>query len=289
MRPGLTTNGTITSTAAWELMLRPELDLWVHHAVRWSSAANSWTAHSRRGQGQPTAHVAADTIERLLCAGRNPRVVMVVRPDSATALPQGIEWLWDRGVRRFDLSLDIWATWNRADLSLLEAGVKTAAAFWRAHLPDIAVNWFDGKAGHLLGVPMEPSARCGFGYGEIAVAPSGNLYPCERLIGDDAADNPMRIEGHVTMGDDFCHGAPGWEAARECAGCLIRQQCATACRCCNFIRTGDPALPDAFLCFLDQVCLRETARTLDTHGDPHVSYAETVPLVNLTPVFGERS
>jgi uncharacterized protein len=177
-------------------------------------------------------------------------------------LPEGIEWLWDRGVQRFDLSLDVWAKWDRSGLKALEAGLQGAAVVWREHLPEIAVNWFDEKAGSLLALPVEVTARCGFGDGEIAVAPSGNLYPCERLIGVDAADNPMRLSGHVLQGDDFCRAAPPVQAAAECEGCAMRRQCGTFCRCSNYVRTGDIHRPDALLCFLDRVCVRESARAL---------------------------
>ena len=137
---------------------------------------------------------------------------MVVRPDSAALLPAGIRWLWERGVRRFDPSLDVWASWDRAGLESLEAGLIRAADFWRQHLPEIGVSWFDEKAAHLLGLPIEASPRCGFGDGELAMAPSGNLYPCERLIGEDIP-HPLRLPGHALAGHDFCRSSmPGRSA-----------------------------------------------------------------------------
>jgi hypothetical protein len=42
----------------------------------------------------------------------------------------------------------------------------------------------------------------------------------------------------------------------------VRQQCGTNCRCSNFVRTGDIRRPDALLCFLDRLRVRETARIL---------------------------
>jgi uncharacterized protein len=257
LRPGLTTNGTVATAAAWDLMRRPDVDLCVSH----DGLPEIHDRHRRCGQ-EPTAMRAVDTIMRLLAEGRDVRVVMTVRPDSAAALPRGIEWLWQCGVRRFDLSLDVWTKWDRAGLQALESGLRGAADVWRDHLPEIAVNWFDEKAGRLLDLPEEPSARCGFGDGEIAVAPSGSLYPCERLIGEDAADNPMRLPGHALEGDNFCRRTPPTDLAAECAGCAMRQQCGTSCRCSNYVRTGDIRRPDALLCFLDRVRVRETARVL---------------------------
>lgn len=164
-------------------------------------------------------------------------------------------------MRRFDPSLDVWASWDRAALESLEAGLIRAADFWRQHLPEIGVSWFDEKAAHLLGLPIEASPRCGFGDGELAIAPSGNLYPCERLIGEDIP-HPLRLPGHALAGHEFCRSSMPGRSAVECAGCAARQQCNTTCRCNNYVRTGDIRRPDALLCFLDRVCMRETARVL---------------------------
>jgi uncharacterized protein len=258
LRLGMTTNGTIHSDAAWTLMMRPDLELCVSH----DGLPEVHDRHRRRGD-RPSADQVAETFVRLLSAGREVRAVMVVRPDSAARLREGIGWLWERGVRRFDPSLDLWTTWDRAGLESLEAGLNGAAAFWQQHLPEIGVSWFDEKAAHLLGLPIEASARCGFGEGEIAVAPSGNLYPCERLIGEDRLDHPLRLAGNAVAGDDFCRSSMPRRSASECAGCAARQQCSTSCRCSNFVRTGDIHQPDALLCFLDRVCVRETRRVLN--------------------------
>ena len=254
----MTTNGTIVSDAAWMLMTRPGLELCVSH----DGLPEVHDRHRRRGN-QPTARQVTDTLVRLLAAGREVRAVMVVRPDSAAMLPEGIGWLWERGVRRFDPTLDVWASWDRVGLESLEAGLIGAAEFWRQHLPEIGVSWFDEKAAHLLGLPIEASPRCGFGDGEVAVAPSGNLYPCERLIGEDIPDHPLRLPGHALEGHDFCRSSMPGRSAVECAGCAARQQCNTTCRCNNYVRTGDIRRPDALLCFLDRVCVRETARVLN--------------------------
>ncbi len=257
LRLGMTTNGTIVSDAAWALMMRPDMELCVSH----DGMPEIHDRHRRCGD-RPTARQVADTLVRLRDAGRDVRAVTVVRPDSAAMLPEGIGWLWERGVQRFDPTLDVWASWDRAGLKSLETGLIGAAEFWRQHLPEVGVSWFDEKAAHMLGLPIEASPRCGFGDGEMAVAPSGNLYPCERLIGEDARDNPLRLPGHALEGDDFCRSSMPGRSAVECAGCAARQKCNTTCRCNNYVRTGDVRRPDALLCFLDRVCVRETARVL---------------------------
>jgi uncharacterized protein len=255
---GLTTNGTQHTGKAWDVMLRPDLDLCVSH----DGLPEMHNRFRRRSDGSGDALQVSETIRRLQDAGRMPRVVTVVRPESAEFLPQSVQWIFDRGVEQIDLTLDVWADWRTPDVERLEQSLAAAADLWRAGLPDRSINWFDEKTAHLAGVPIEPTARCRFGDGEIAVSPSGNLYPCERLIGEDRPDQPLRLPGHALEGEDFCGSPSPSRSAEACRACAIQGQCNTTCRCNNFVRTGDPTRPDALLCLLDRVCYRETARVL---------------------------
>jgi uncharacterized protein len=216
--------------------------------------------------GQPSCKRVLNTIARLVRDGKEFRLVMVVRPDNVDALPAGMEFLYDQGVRRFSPSLDLWSVWTRADGQRLVKTIYRAADFWKERLPECSVGWFDEKAARLADVPLGETARCGFGAGEIAVTPAGNLYPCERLVAADEATNPMRLPGNTFDGIDFLayQPSPG-KAASECAQCAVQSQCSTTCRCSNYVRTGDVGRPDGLLCLWDQACLRETARVLNSH------------------------
>ena len=161
-------------------------------------------------------------------------------------------------------SLDVWAAWTREDAAFLDAAVARCARFWRGRLPDVSITWFDEKAAFLSGLRMGPTARCGFGDGAVAVAPSGHLYPCERLIGEDRVTNPMRIPGHALQGEDFLSlDAAPTRCAPACSTCQAQSMCNTTCRCSNYVRTGNVAAPDGLLCFWNQACVRESAGVID--------------------------
>ena len=258
LRPGLTTNGTVRSMAAWDVMMRPELDL----CVSCDGLPNVHDRHRRATDGRGSAERVLGTIRRLLEVDRDFPVIMVIRPDTVPHLPAGIEWLRGQGVLRIDLALDVWAVWESSDVERLEEALIAVADIWREGLPDGAINWFDEKAAHLAKLPMNRSARCGFGDGEIAVAPSGHLYPCERLIGEDQLGHPMRLPGHALDGSDFCRSSMPGRSDPACSPCAIASHCNTTCRCNNYVRTGDITRPDALLCLLERVCCRETARVL---------------------------
>ncbi len=255
----LTTNGTQLSAAAWEILTMPELDLAISH----DGLPGVHDRHRRTADGHGTSGLVLDTMRRLLAAGKEFRVVMVVRPDTLDSLPDGMEFLRAQGVRRVEPSLDLWTRWRRDDGPRLAAAIERCAQIWRAAFPDFSVSWFDEKAGMLSRAPVSETARCGFGEGQIAVAPSGNLYPCERLIGEDSPSNPMRLPGHALEGSDFVFKRKSEaRSAEACDVCAVAEMCSTTCRCSNYVRTGSVSQPDGLLCLLNQVCLRETARAL---------------------------
>ena len=256
---GMTTNATVAGGESWALMTYARMEL----SVSFDGLPDIHDRHRRFADGRSTSATVLDTIRRLLEAAKEFRVVAVVRPDGVEQLAQGIEFLRSLGVRHVDLTLDLWATWKPEDAFKLVQVVGEAAQVWRDGLPECSVNWFDEKAALLAGVPANHTARCGFGDGAIAVAPSGNLYPCERLIGEDAESNPMRLPGHALAGNDFVrlHAAPA-RFTEACSICPAASLCNTTCRCSNYVRTSNPATPDRFLCLFNQACLHETAKLL---------------------------
>jgi len=262
----MTSNGTLDSPAAWAVMSLPEFQLAISH----DGLPCVHDRHRVAIDGQSSSRNVERTIDRLVQAGKDFRVVMVVRPDTVDDLPAGMEFLYQRGVRRFDPSLDLWTVWTRADGERLNQSIHRAAEFWSDRLPDCSVSWFDEKAARLAAVPISKTARCGFGSGEIAVTPAGNLYPCERLIGADEPGNPMRLPGKAQEGTDFlCYTPAPKKSAAECTKCALQFLCSTRCSCSNYIRTNDITRPDGLLCLWDQACYRETIRVLNKRTFVH--------------------
>jgi len=258
LKLSMTTNGTLNSETARAVMTMPEMELSISH----DGLPEVHDRYRVDCNGGGTSSRVLGTIDRLQEEGHEPRVVMVVRPDTVESLPEGIAFLQSRGVRYIAPSLDLWAEWNQADAERLRDSLVRCADLWHAGLPQRSISWFDEKAARLAAVPISETARCGFGDGEIAVAPSGNLYPCERLIGADEADSPMRLPGHALDGTRFDGTTAAERSAPACTDCAISDQCNTTCRCSNYIRSGRIDRPDGLLCMLDSVCYSETARVL---------------------------
>jgi uncharacterized protein len=257
----LTTNGTVSPPQAWQIMTAEDLEL----AVSFDGAPRTHDRYRRDVHGKGSAAAAEATIRRLIDAGKEFRVVTVIRPDNLEEMPTGMEHLHTLGVRAVDLSLDLWTSWSSADRCRLQSLVLDLSRLWARWLPEFSLNWFDAKVGELAHLQKATeSVRCGFGDGEVAVAPSGRLYPCERLIGEDRPGNPLCLPGNALDGDDFLDSScSNFTRCSPCSQCGLAFACDTYCRCSNFIRTGNTNRPDGLLCTLNKATASAVAKILD--------------------------
>lgn len=260
VRFNVTTNGTIVTCEAWRIMMTEDVDV----AISFDGTPELHDRHRRDAHGAGSAAVVVRTLKALIGSEKPFHVITVVRPDNLAEMAGGLQWLYDAGVRQVHLSLDLWTRWTAGGCLRLEQFVRQAATLWRQWLPDFSLNWFDAKAAELAHLaPTEQTTRCGFGNGEIAVAPSGRLYPCERLIEIDRPDQPLRLPGHALEGEDFLEfQSVPFTRCSPCAGCALAFACDTTCPCSNFIRTGDANRPDGLLCRLNKATAQATAEVL---------------------------
>jgi uncharacterized protein len=260
---GLTTNGTVTAPEAWRIMTDAKLAL----AVSLDGLPEVHDLHRRDARGRGTASRVAATLRRLCRAGATFRTAAVIRPDTLEKLAAGLEFARELGASGVDLSLDVWADWRAQDLPRLERAIARCARVWRASMPEFGVGPFDTKTALFLGLVGREAIRCGFGRGEIAVGPSGRLYPCERLVGEDDGSCELLLPG---LADD--HGGflslPEFPARSDpaCGACGAAHLCATSCRCGNYVRTGDVSRPDRLLCTYERAVMTATAAALGETG-----------------------
>lgn len=261
----MTTNGTLTSGLAWRVMAHDSMSVSVSH----DGLPEIHDQHRRAADGTSSSDLVLDTIDRLLSEDVPLNISMVVRPDTVGSFVEGLRFLHSCGVRQISPTLDLWTDWDHESGLRLEEAIVEAADFWIDQLPGFDISWFSEKTAHLLALSSNEIARCGFGVGQVAVSPAGNLYPCERLIEDDVANASLRLPGDVFTGinfldSGFTESAPEGRSAEGCDSCAIRSSCSTFCRCSNFIRTGNVSEPDGLLCLLDRLCFRETNRVIQS-------------------------
>lgn len=235
----LTTNGTIRNAAARQVLSHSRMRI----SLSCDGLPEVHDRHrvTRSGRG---SHVQVmQTADWLRAEGIPFRTVMVVRPDTVDLLDQGIAYLFSRGITAVEPSLDVWSAWGDDAIARLEAAVERCAEVWYANLPDAAVSWFDEKAALLTGKIAAADLACGFGRGELTITPAGHLYPCERLVGSDAADNPMRLARVLDDVDDFTERTLGLQPDESfCGPCRLSEACGARCRCDPYLgcRMGTP-------------------------------------------------
>src|SRR6185312_7419784 len=135
VRFNLTTNGTVTSSEAWQVMMTDDLDL----AVSFDGTPEVHDRHRRFVSGSGSSASVEQGLRQLIDSGRKVRVNMVVRPDGLGALTDGLTYLHGLGVRHVDFSLDLWTSWTSGDGRRLEAALIEAARLWRAWLPEFSL------------------------------------------------------------------------------------------------------------------------------------------------------
>jgi uncharacterized protein len=187
-------------------------------------------------------------------------VIMVPDPRNVQHVAESVEWLVGQGVLNISLNPNFYTEWPKAALAAWRDAYEKVGdlyqARYRAGAP-VKVNVIDGKIRVHLKEGYEACDRCGFGEREAAVAPSGNLYPCERVVGDDSHEE-LRI-GNVFEGFDPVRRlrilARRGNTVAECQACGLRARCMNWCCCINHATTGAIDQVAGIVCFHERLAI----------------------------------
>ena len=131
---------------------------------------------------------------------------------------------------------------------------------------EIIINFIDTKVLTQIKGGYSCGDRCNFGDQEIAIAPSGRIYPCERLVGEDE-DDAIAI-GHVSTGFDEKKRqtilADRGNVNGECITCELRNRCMNWCCCINYAITGRIDATDGIVCFHERLAIEVADRVAST-------------------------
>ncbi len=265
----VTTNGTLLTK---ERILRlAELDIYVGFSIDGNQRAHEANRPSMNGQSTWTA--VSKGLDMMIEAGRPFETISVVTPASVRELGASVGELFARGVPRIALNPCYESVWSDEDLALWEHGLIEAAGIVASHMREgriVSLNVFDAKIIARIKGGLDEGDKCDLGSGFIAVAPSGNLYPCERLVGEDT-DERARI-GHVSTGverprvSNFrAENLPEWHAQNEeCGNCAEQIRCSNHCACANRAETGNYGTAGGVQCWHEQTTARIADELADT-------------------------
>lgn len=256
VRVSLTTNGTLIDDGLIALIKRHQIYITV--SLDGCAAAHDPWRKYPDGRGSHAAAVAG--IKALMAAGIELKLIGVVHPGNMHLLVESLDFVIGLGLKHFKLNVDHDADWTEPQLDALERNMRAVTQRLADRFREGEYFRLDPIDGRVLShVHGGRCVGCAFGDGEIAVAPSGHLYPCERLIGEDGpAQNDVLI-GHVDVGvlpdrlAEVNHKKN--EPHPECAECAYVSRCVWWCGCVNRAHTGKPGEIDEVLCRMEQISI----------------------------------
>jgi uncharacterized protein len=232
------------------------------------------TAHERMrpraGGGSSYEAVLAGLRVALL---RRPmtQTISVVHPDTVGELAAGVDALLAEGVRVLSLSLDPSAAWDLGSLETARQQMELVGERWLAEYRagrDLWIEPLDGRIVSRIKGGLQACDQCSAGLGELAVAPSGQWYPCERMVG---ADGPTERRWSLGSVLDTADGGPDAQRVRElswqhqaepasCQTCPLRSRCQHHCACSNAMASGQVATPGGAQCAWEQSAIATADR-----------------------------
>lgn len=166
--------------------------------------------------GKGSSSIVTNTIRRAKETLLSVLVNAVYHPQTFRYLPHVVEYLASLGLKRIYLNPDFSAPWSKKEAELLSEIYgqisKQYIDFYLQKKPHF-ISLIDSKIAVILGEGYKPLDRCKMGTGEFAFTPSGNIYPCERLIGTDTGNGHCigNIASGLNREQMSCKTAPGME------------------------------------------------------------------------------
>jgi len=259
----IVTNGTLLQGKTLDFLLEHK----VYLGVSVDGCREAHDANRRFRNGRSSYDRVTRNLRRLIERGAPTglKVVAVVGPTTAPYLGESFDTLLALGARNLSVNLDYEGAWDEPARERFLAALRDLGDRYIAAYRDgrrFTLNLLDSKiVTHLKG-GYACSDRCDFGCEEVAVAPSGRLYPCDRLVGMDDRDEV--VIGDVFSGVDVAARdaliASKNRVLQDCGDCALMPRCMHWCGCVNHAMTGSVGEVDGLLCWFEQALIEEADR-----------------------------
>jgi len=206
------------------------------------------------------------------------QLMLVFGPDTGRRLGDALSLALGLGAKRVQLSANYRADWTDADIEELRIGLDQAGDAWMRQFREGSVTPVEPLHSKILshlkgGIPC-PS-RCLLGDRELTVAPSGRLYPCPQMVGED--DDETLSIGHLDGGLDRDKiAALGRQKDRSldtCSSCDLYARCQSQCGCRHVALSGELGRITATLCEIEAAYIDAADRVAETlHGEGSTAF-----------------
>lgn len=240
----------------------------------------------------PDGNGSSSTVEHNLNLALNHFPLLPVNavysPENVNRLPEAVDYLVSRGVRNIYLNPNITAPWQQSETENLRAVYQRIGSryldLYKSGNP-CRISLIDNKIVVILRGGYSPLERCRMGKGEFAFAPSGNVYPCERLIGNDEAGEHClgNINDSSTLSNKCMHD-PEQALNEACRSCSLIDYCMHWCGCTNYFSSGNYNTVSPFICASEKAALEVAFDILKTLGEEGITFSDHLdgsPLMNI--------
>ncbi|MBI4720716.1 MAG: radical SAM protein [Chitinivibrionia bacterium] len=237
----MSTNGTLLDRSVLEYLRMND----VYFVLSLDGSKQQHDRCRRFAGGSGTYEKIACHFERVLQLNPYTMAVSVIVPETAEYLASGVRDLFAKGFRYVVQTLDYSAPWRKSDVKVLKRQYESLAAFYHDSLRTgrkIYYSPFDERIKTRAQKRYGRGDLCDLAHTQIAIAPSGRIYPCVQFVGlDEILDQAYSI-GSVHDGFDNarrrCFVDENYADKEACAGCALEGRCATYCGCVNWRATG---------------------------------------------------
>jgi uncharacterized protein len=172
--------------------------------------------------------------------------VSVIHPDTVGSVASGAKEIFKLGFRYLLQSLDYSADWKDSHIAVLKKQYLELSEYYYKKIMDdkkIYYSPFDERIKTWAQKPYELGDLCDIGNTQIAIAPSGNIYPCVQFIGEDSEKSQLNSMGNVFDGFNDKRRTyfveQNYSERKECVGCALLGRCSNYCGCVNWKSTGE--------------------------------------------------
>jgi len=262
LKMSVTTNGTLLDDAK-----AAELEaLGVYIALSIDGAREAHDSGRPLMGGGSSFDQVARGLDVLVRRGVAFETISVVTPQNAHLVGETVDFLFAAGVPRVGLNPCYEAAFSDTELAGWERGLERAADVmidWYRKGRIVSVTVFDNKVLAAIKGGLASGDKCSLGESSVAVAPSGNLYACERLVGED--EDPSLVMGHIDswqlVAKEHCARGP---VNPECEPCGERWRCGSYCACANRAETGRTDVAGGTQCWHERTTARVADRLAET-------------------------
>lgn len=252
----ITTNGSIMTDKIIDYIL--DHDIKISISIDGPPSIHNKNRIDMKGDG--TLELILSNIEKLSSKVDFFQVNAVYGIDTVENLDKTFEFFIENNISNIHLNPNITDQWDAASLSKITNAYKRIGKRYielYKNNEEVSLNLIDNKLILFLKGGYEEKDKCNMGQKEFGFAPSGNVYPCERLIGND--DNEEMCMGNIHIGINplkrCAIAKKTGNSNAECITCPIQNYCMNWCGCTNYTMTGHSDKVASMLCHSERVAI----------------------------------